>query len=156
MLQIADQRDIGIWLMRIFTTFGWKELILATPFFSDVEILGRGPVSFYISRLAKTAEVFLITKPPKSHTQKKLIRILSLSGVKVYLNELLHAKIIVAKRSPLSGLVIIGSANLTIGGLYRNMELALITDDQNVLQDLNTELDRIKIKSKEADEFHEA
>jgi len=149
LLQVADQRELGLWLLRIFTTFGWKELCIVTPFFSDVEILERGAISFFIKRLAKSTDVILITRPPETDRQDRLLQNLLTSSVRVYLNEFVHAKLIVAKRSPLSGMAIVGSANLTVSGLSRNIELALITDDPEIIQCLNIEFEKIKIKSKE-------
>ena len=148
MLNALPTRHIGLWVYKIFRSITLRELDIVTPFFSDVYILDRGKVSFYLAKLAYSTDVSLVTRPPKTKRQYNLLNSLKEKGVQIFVNPRLHAKLILAKYSPVTGFALIGSANITLSGLSRNIELAIITDDKEIIQDLDQEVRKIKIISR--------
>lgn len=148
MINVLSTRMIGLWVFKIFKTITLKELDIVTPFFSDVTILDRGTLSFYLAKLANSTDVSLITMPPKTQKQDELLSRLNKKGIKIFLNPRLHAKLVLAKYSPVTGYALMGSANLTFGGLCRNIELAVITDNRKLIRDLDQEVRKTKITSK--------
>lgn len=148
MLYVLPTRLIGLWVFKIFKSLTLRELDIVTPFFSDVHILDRGTVSFYLTKLVRSTDVSLVTKPPVTTKQHELLKSLRRKGIKIFVNPRLHAKLILAKYSPVSGYALMGSANITFGGLSRNIELSIITDNRKVIKDLDQEVRKIKITSK--------
>lgn len=148
MLYVLPTRLIGLWLFKIFKSITLRELDILTPFFSDVYILDRGRLSFYLAKLVHSTDISLVTKPPATAKQHKLLKRLRKKGIRIFVNSRLHAKLILAKYSPVSGYALMGSANITFGGLSRNIELAFITDNRRVIKSLDQEVRKIKITSK--------
>jgi len=148
MFSVLSTRTIGIWIFKIFKSLTIKELDIVTPFLSDVYILNRGRFSYFLDKLARSADVSLITRSPNTKKQRDLLKTIKDKGVTIFINDRLHAKLILAKYSPTSGYALIGSANITVGGLSRNIELAIITDNKKMIRDLDQEIRKIKIISK--------
>lgn len=114
---------------------------------SDIEFMERGSFSFFIKRLSKTVDVNIITRPPRNIREKEFLMSFSKYGINVYVNRKLHAKSILSLTPKGEGVTVIGSANLTFRGMYRNLELAIITDEKKVIQQMYKEIIKIRIRS---------
>jgi len=143
MLEVLKGRELNIWTGRILTDVSFQYIYIVSPFITDIYIDGRNRFSSMLMRLAKSAHVYLLTRPPRDTTEMRFLEGLKEGGISIYVNSLLHAKLILAKRSQTSGLAIIGSANLTYSGFWKNLEIALLVDEPHVIGRLNEEVERL-------------
>lgn len=142
MILVLSGNLIGFWILKILKS-GCSKLYICTPFIQDIKIMGQGPVSYYIRKTAKFAETVLITSK-----KYRILKSLKDEGVHVKINPKLHAKLFLIRRGR-GGLAIVGSANLTYGGICRNEEIAILVDESKILNKLEVEFNRIRVRSKD-------
>jgi hypothetical protein len=160
---------------KVFHCIGYfrqlKEAIFITFTLQNYEFIGHGLLSNLLSRQTiNKAKITLITTPPpppeirgiKLFFEKlDLLENLNHNGIKIFLNEKLHAKVYLFHDNQNVTTTIVGSPNLTTGGfgVWRNpdkglLELALITNNPKLYKEIMNFIKYRFITKKDTLEFN--
>jgi phosphatidylserine/phosphatidylglycerophosphate/cardiolipin synthase-like enzyme len=120
-------------------------IYIVSPYLQDYAFLGTSPLStLLLSHLASGAEVTLLTTPPPGSPEKatakekfRLLKQLNDRGVRVLVNNDLHAKIYLFEESSVTKSVILGSANMTTPAMERLLEIALVSYNHELYSGVN-------------------
>lgn len=110
-----------------------SSIIIVTPFLQDVDIeAGRTLAGLLRSQVTASTEVELFTTPPSGKggeflRKYQLLEVFRALGLKIYLNDKLHAKAFCFNNDGRLFVSLVGSANLTTAGLKQNLELAVFS-----------------------------
>lgn len=109
-------------------------ICIVTPFIEDVQLgTARTVQTFFASQMRAGTEVLLFTTPPDLTKEREfrrkygLLESFSVVGVRILLNDLLHAKAFCFNYGGQTLITLVGSANLTTGGLGQRLELAIFS-----------------------------
>jgi len=147
LIEVLSTNLIGLAVYKVLRQIRMQKLFIISPYMSDIEFMEKGSLSFFIKRLSKTVNVSIITRPPRNVREKEFLTSFLKYGINVYVNSKLHAKTILSLTPKGEGITVIGSANLTFSGMYRNLEIAIITDEKEIIQQIYKEIIKIRIRS---------
>jgi len=109
-------------------------IMIVTPFVQDVDFGNSRTLHTFLALQRKsdaTIELFTTApdwdKPKEFRRKYALLETYSILGVKILLNEKLHAKAFCFNNDGTFLITLLGSANLTEGGLVNRLELALFS-----------------------------
>jgi len=125
-----------------------QQAVIVTYTLQDYEFAGYGLLSTLLRhQLALGADITILTTPPEGKTGREtefkrkldLLTTFSNDGIKVFVNENVHAKVYVFRDERKTETTIVGSANLTSRGFGQRgsperdlLEMALSTGDTGV------------------------
>lgn len=105
---------------------------IATAFFSDTKLISRWEHN------SKTVDLLVSLRPPTNYYS--LLSIYSKKNVNIqFLGNEFHSKFFIFYRNSKPFAFVIGSSNLTAGGLYKNIETNTIIKDENYLKEIDRE-----------------
>lgn len=103
---------------------------IATAFFSDTKL-----ISTWVDR-SKTVDLLVSLRPPTNYYS--LLKIYSKKHVNIqFLGNEFHSKFFIFYKDSKPFAFVIGSSNLTAGGLYKNIETNTIIRDENYLKEID-------------------
>jgi len=124
---------------------------IATAFFSDTKLINQWEQNF------KTVDLLFSLRPPTNYYS--LLNIYSKTNVNIqFLGKDFHSKFYVFYRDSKPFALVIGSSNLTVGGLYNNIETNTIIKDENYLKEIDREFSALwkisyQLQPTDLDEF---
>ena len=127
----------------------------------DHDFRGHGTLSSLISRqLAYGASFTVLTTPPPGQGNSttfrrklELLETLVRSGVYVFLNDRVHAKVFMFEEANGNTRSIVGSANLTRGGLEDLIELSWLSESRSLFEKTHIFIETEIIGSRDTLEF---
>lgn len=136
-----------------------SRVVIVTPFLQDVDMGASGTLRALIERqVLANAEIELFTTAPQLSAGGELRRKFTLLqtfsglGVRIFVNPRLHAKAFCFNREDATFMTLLGSANLTSHGLFRNMELAVLSGRDAVYHSVMANV-RIYLRDRETLDF---
>ena len=110
-----------------------ESIYIVSPFLQDYSFLGTAALSsLLLKQLASGTQVTALTTPPPGNREKRaakvkylLLKMLRERGVRVLVNDMLHAKIYLFEESSITRSVIMGSANMTTPAMDKLLEVAI-------------------------------
>lgn len=105
---------------------------IATAFFSDTKLISGW------QRNSKTVDLLVSLRPPTNYYS--LLKIYSEKHINIqFLGNEFHSKFFIFYSNSQPFALVIGSSNLTAGGLYNNIETNTIIKDENYLKEIDRE-----------------
>ena len=145
LLMITDNEELRRWLL-FFLKRKYSEIWFCTPYISDINFYEDKYLSKFIERfIAAGGYIDIITQDLKR--QREVLNILNNVGAKIFINTELHAKLILLKHKKRS-LIVVGSANITHSGYFKNYECSIITDIEDIVYTGRKFLSLLKAKSR--------
>jgi HKD family nuclease len=133
--------------------------MIVTPYLQDVEMGSTRTVRTFVEQQAKAGTAIeLFTTPPtiknsaEFHRKFQLLETFALLGVRIVLNDKLHAKAFCFNNGDVMMVTVLGSANLTTGGFYDHLELAVHSGKDAVYHSVMAHV-RIYIRDSQTSEF---
>jgi hypothetical protein len=131
-IDAIDGPELALSLLKGFQSVRLTDIWIVTPFLHDFDQWPLKPVplsNLLVEHCSRGVRVTLVTKPPDVGDDKKerLLTVLSTNGVRVKVNDRLHAKIYLFREEREGGTVLwhVGSSNLTFPGLRRWLETSM-------------------------------